>query len=100
MTTPKINVTALQTVSHGNLDMKEGRVYAMSKGEANELEKRGFVSLDATGKPDATLNEAPPQKKQPGDVVVDDADDLLGDGEKMAPATENKMVSSKSTAKK
>lgn len=92
MSTAKINVTALQTVSHGNLDMKEGKIYTMSKGEAQELEKRGFVSLEATGKPEGALNEQHPQAKQKGDVVVDDADDLLGDGEKMAPVPENKMA--------
>lgn len=100
MSTAKIKVTALQTVSHGNLDMKEGRIYTMSKGEAQELQKAGFVSLDATGESEGILGEQPPQKKQAGDVVVDDADDLLGDGEKMAAAPENKMVSSKTTGKK
>lgn len=92
MSTAKTNVTALQTVSHGNLDMKEGKIYTMSKGEAQELQKAGFVSLEAIGESEGTLGEQPPRKKQPGDVVVDDADDLLGNGEKMAAAPENKMA--------
>jgi hypothetical protein len=99
----KINVTALQTVSHGNLDMKEGKVYTMSKGEAQALEKAGFVKLQAEGEPEGVLGEQVAQKKQPGDVTVDDEEDLLGDGEKEAPAVENKMekpAANKSTAKK
>lgn len=100
MKTAKVNVTALQTVSHGNLDMKQGRVYTMSKGEAQALEKAGFVSLEgAADKSEGTLGELEPQDKNKGDVVVDDAEDMLG-GEKIAPAVENKMVSSKSTGKK
>lgn len=99
----KINVTALQTVSHGNLDMKEGKVYTMSKGEAQALEKAGFVKLQADGESEGTLGEQVAQKKQPGDATVDDEEDLLGDGEKAAPAVENKMAESprnKTTAKK
>lgn len=89
MNTAKVNVTALQTVSHGNLDMKQGRTYTMSKGEARELEKAGFVSLDASGESEGTLNEPHAQKPQPGDVVTDDAPDILG--AKMDDAVENKM---------
>lgn len=101
MSTAKINVTALQTVSHGNLDMKEGKVYTMSKGEAQALEAKGFVSLEgAADKSEGTLGELHPQTKQKGDVTVDGAEDMLGEGEKMAPAVDNKMVPSKSTAKK
>lgn len=98
MKQPKVNVKALQAVSHGNVDMREGGVYAMNRGDANELAKLGFVSLDASGEPEQTQIDQVPQAKQVGDVVVDDADDLLGDGKKMAPAPENKMA--KSTAKK
>lgn len=94
MSTPKINVTALQTVSHGNLDMKQGRVYTMSKGEARELEKAGFVSLEATGESEGILGEAVPMKPQPGDVVADDEPDILG--AKMDTAVENKMAKSTS----
>lgn len=90
MSTAKVKVTALQTVSHGNLDMKEGYTYTMSLGEAKELAKVGFVSLDSDGESQATLGEVVPQKKEKGDVTVDDADDLLG-GEKMAPEVKNKM---------
>lgn len=89
MATQKVKVTALRTVSHGNLDMKQDGVYLMSKGEAQELEKAGFVSLGATGDVEGTLNEQHPQKPQPGDVVADDAPDILG--AKMDDAVQNKM---------
>lgn len=89
MSTAKIKVTALQTVSHGNLDMHPGRVYTMSAGEAKELEKKGFVSLDATGESAGTLNETVPMKPQPGDIVADDEPDILG--AKMDDAVQNKM---------
>jgi len=91
MTTAKINVIALQTVSHGNLDMKQGKTYTMSAGEAKELAKVGFVSLDSKDESEGILGELPLQKKQPGDVVVDDPDELLGDS-KMAPVMSNKMA--------
>lgn len=92
MAQPKVNVKALQAVSHGNVDMREGGVYAMNKGDAQELAKLGFVTLDgASGEPEHTQIDQPPQRKQVGDVVVDDADDLLGDG-KAAPTLDNKMA--------
>lgn len=99
MKQPKTLVKALQAVSHGNVDMREGGVYAMNRGDANELAKLGFVSLDASGDPEHTQIDQPAQVKNKGDVVVDDAEDMLG-GEKIASTVENKMVSSKSTAKK
>lgn len=85
----KINVKALQTFSHGNVDAKEGGTYAFTKGDAQELEKAGFVSLGG-GDPEQTQVDQPAQKKNPGDVVVDDHDDMLGES-KMADAPENKM---------
>lgn len=103
MAQPKTLVKALQAVSHGNVDMREGGVYAMNKGDANELAKLGFVTLDgASGEPEHTQIDQPAQRKEVGDVVVDDADDLLGDG-KAAPDLDNKMAratSNKTTAKK
>lgn len=99
MKQPKTLVRALQAVSHGNVDMREGGTYAMNRGDANELIKLGFVSAEASGEPEQTQTDHQPQVKNKGDVVVDDAEDMLG-GEKMAPAVENKMVSSKSTGKK
>lgn len=90
MSTKKTKITALKTVSHGNLDMKEGRTYLMSTGEARELEKAGFVSLGGDGEPDGTMYEAEPMKPAPGDVVADDAADILG--AKMDTAVENKMA--------
>lgn len=89
MATEKVKVTALRTVSHGNLDMKEGRVYLMSQGEARELEKAKFVSIGGTDEPDGTLVEQPYAKPAPGDVVADDAPDILG--AKMEDAVKNKM---------
>ena len=90
MSTKKINVTAMRTVSHGNLDMKEGGIYSMSAGEARELEKAGFVSIGGEGEVDGVMYEAPAQKPQPGDVVADDAPDILG--AKMDDAVQNKMA--------
>lgn len=90
MAQQKVKVKALQGFSHGNVDAREGGVYAMNKGDALELEKAGFVSLEADGKPEQTQIDQPPQAKQVGDVVVDDHDDVLGDA-KMAGAVENKM---------
>lgn len=97
----KVNVTALRTFSHGNVDAKEGGTYAMNKGDAQELEKAGFVSLGGED-PEQTQVDQQRQTKQAGDVVVDDADDLLGDG-KAAATLDNKMVEAprnKSTVKK
>lgn len=99
MKQPKTLVKALQAVSHGNVDMREGGVYAMNRGDANELIKLSFVSAEASGEPEQTQLDHQPQAKNKGDVVVDDAEDMLG-GEKIASTVENKMVSSKSTAKK
>lgn len=86
----KINVKVLRTVSHGNLDMREGGVYAVNAGDARELEKAGFVSLDAgDGEVEGTQNDHVPMKPQPGDVVADDEPDILG--AKMDDAVQNKM---------
>lgn len=94
MKQPKTLVKALQAVSHGNVDMREGGVYAMNRGDANELIKLGFVSAEASGEPEQTQTDHQPQVKNKGDVTVDDADDMLGTGEKVAPAVENKMAKS------
>lgn len=99
MAQPKVSVKALQAVSHGNVDMREGGVYAMNRGDAQELEKLGFVTLDgASGEPEQTQIDQPAQRKQKGDVVVDDADDLLGDG-KNAPTLDNKAAPATRTKK-
>lgn len=97
MAQPKTLVKALTAVSHGNVDMREGGIYSMNRGDALELERLGFVELGASGEPEQTQLDQPPQAKQVGDVVVDDADDLLGDGKaaktldnKAAPATRTK----------
>ena len=96
----KTLVLALQAFSHGNVDAKKDGVYAMNHGDALELEKAGFVSLEAKGDPEQTQLDPMPQAKHNGDVVVDDADELLGG--KMEGAPENKMVKSvpNKTAKK
>lgn len=86
----KVKVKALQAVSHGNVDMREGGVYAMNKGDAQELEKAGFVTIEASGDAEATQIDQPAQKPQPGDVVADDDPDILG--AKMDDAVENKMA--------
>ena len=92
MAQPKTLVKALQAVSHGNVDMRQGGVYSMNKGDAQELAKLGFVTLDgASGEPEATQVALPAQRKEVGDVVVDDADDLLGDG-KAAKTLDNKST--------
>lgn len=85
----KIQVKALQAVSHGNVDMREGGIYAMNAGDAKELAKAGFVLLDAEGDPEGTQIDPVAQKPQPGDVVADDAPDILG--AKMDDAVQNKM---------
>lgn len=102
MAQPKQLVKALTAVSHGNVDMREGGIYSMNKGDAQELERLGFVETAASGEPEQTQIDQPAQKKEVGDVVVDDADDLLG-GDKAAPDADNKMArttANKSTAKK
>lgn len=87
----KVNIKALQTFSHGNVDAKEGGTYAMNKGDAQELEKAGFCEIVDGGNAEQTQVDTLQQKHQKGDVVTDpDEDDLLG--EKAAPATENKMA--------
>ena len=89
----KVNVTALRTFSHGNIDATEGKTYSMNKGEAQELEKAGFVSIRGEN-PEQVQVDTPLQDHQKGDVVVD---------EKMADAPENKMAdapANKSRAKK
>lgn len=92
MAVHKIKVMALRPFSHGNVDASEGGTYEMVRAEALELEKAGFVSLDATDEATQTQVEQPAQVKQPGDVVVDDSDDLLGEG-KAAADLDNKMAS-------
>lgn len=102
MAKQKTLVTALQPFAHGNVSAQAGQVVAMNPADAKELEKAGFVSLDATGDAEQTQIDHPAQAKQAGDVVVDDADDLLGEG-KAAAELENKMsrpASNKTAAKK
>jgi hypothetical protein len=99
----KTLVKALQPFSHGNVDAKKDGVYAMNPADAEELRKAGFVSLETSGEPEQSQVDLPRAPKQPGDVVVDDADDLLGDGAKMDGAPGNKMAkaaSNKAVAKK
>lgn len=88
----KVNIKALQTFSHGNVDAKEGGTYAMNKGDAQELEKAGFCEIVDGGTAEQTEVDTPQQKHQKGDVVTDpDEDDLLGDGKAAAPL-DNKMA--------
>lgn len=98
----KTLVKALQPFAHGNVNAQAGRTYAMNSADAKDLIKAGFGEEVKDGEAEQTQNDEPKQKKQPGDVVVDDAEDVLGDG-KQAPAPENKMeqpARNKSTAAK
>lgn len=90
MANQQVKVKALRPFAHGNITASAGGVYTMNRGDAQELEKAGFVELGATGESEATQYMAPAQKAQPGDVVVDDDADILG--AKMDTATENKMA--------
>lgn len=83
----KVNVTALTTFSHGNVDAKEGMPYALNKGDAQELEKAGFVRMEADGEPEQTQVGAPVQKHEVGDVVTD-----APGSEKMEVSHDNKMA--------
>jgi hypothetical protein len=98
MPTPKTNITATQPFSHGNVDAIPGRTYAMNSADAKELVKAGYATVATDdADTDATQNDVVAQRKDVGDVVVDDADDLLGDTKadkdldnKAAPTTANK----------
>jgi len=74
----KVRIKAVQSFAHNNLDAHAGREYPMNKGDADELEKRGFVEI---------LKDDPPT----GDTDSQ-TDDLLGDS-KAAPEVDNKMES-------
>lgn len=98
-TKPKTLVKALQPFAHGNVSAQTGAVYAMNPGDAKDLIAAGFAEEAKDGEAEQTQNDAQPQAKHAGDVVVDDADDLLGDGKaaktlenKAAPATRNKTT--------
>lgn len=92
MSQQKVKVKALQPFSHGNVDARQDGVYAMNKGDAQELEKLGFLSIGGTGEAEQTQIDQPPQVAQMGDVVADNGPDVLGTGEKMEPAAENKAA--------
>lgn len=89
MSNAKIKVMALQAFAHGNIVARQNGVYTMNKGDAQELEKAGFVSLNAEGDSEGTQTDQPRMKPQPGDVVADDEPDILG--AKMDDAVQNKM---------
>lgn len=102
MATQKTLVKALQPFAHGNVSAQTGRVYAMNPADAQELVKAGFAEEATEGEPEQTQVALPTQQKQAGDVVVDDAADLLGDGKAVQDA-DTKMArttANKSTAKK
>lgn len=91
MAQKKVLVTALQPFSHGNVDARQGGVYAMNAGDAKALSEAGFAALEGSGEPEQTQIDQPPQVKNQGDVVVDDTDeDVLG--EKTAQPLDNKMA--------
>ena len=89
MANAHVKVKAKRTFAHGNLQAREGGVYEMVRAEAQELEKAGFVSLNASGDVEGTQVLMPAAKPAPGDVVADDAPDILG--AKMEDAVKNKM---------
>lgn len=62
----KVNVKALSSFQHGQIDAKRGMPYEFSKGEADDLAKAGLVEI---------VDEAKPEQET-----------------KMQPATENKMA--------
>lgn len=90
MANAQVKVKAVQPVAHGNLSMRPGGVYTMNRGDAEELEKRGFVTIGGSGDAEGTQVVMPMAKPAPGDVVADDAPDILG--AKMEDAVENKMA--------
>lgn len=93
MATPKTNIKAIHPFAHGNVSAVPGRVYAMNSADAKELVKAGFAEVaQDDDEADASQNDHVPAKKNVGDVVVDDADDLLGDGTKADKTLENKMA--------
>lgn len=42
----KVKVKALDAFAHGAISAQPGGIYEMNKGDAHELEKAGFVTLD------------------------------------------------------
>jgi hypothetical protein len=94
----KVKVTAVQPFSHGNVVAAQGGTYEMNKGDAQELEKAGFVTLDADGDAEQTQVDQPRMKPQPGDVVADDNAEILG--AKMDEAVDNKMANAAENKRK
>lgn len=96
-TKQKTLLKALQPFAHGNVSAQTGQIVGMNPGDAKDLIEAGFAEEAKEGEPEQIQIEMPHSAKQPGDVVVDEADDLLGDGKaakpldnKAAPATRNK----------
>lgn len=75
-----LEITALDTFTHGRLHMVRGDKETIEASEARDLEKAGLVS---TTKAPKTATDSKP--------VDDDLDDLVG-GEKMEDAPQNKMA--------
>jgi hypothetical protein len=82
MAQTKVNIRALTDFSHGNLDARAGGRYSIAKGEAQELEKHGFVELTADEQPET----------DPSALLGDDAEEKMEDKHenKAAPKTSNK----------
>lgn len=66
----KVKATVKSHFVHGNQSFAEGDTGQFTKAEAADLEKSGLITV--------------------GEDVTEE--DLLGDGEKQAPAVENKMA--------
>jgi hypothetical protein len=94
----KVNVKALQPFAHGNLDAREGGVYAVNAAEVEDLEKAGFVTRSGVdGDVEQTQVELPQMNPQPGDVVADEDADILGS--KMDQGLQNKAAARTTTKK-
>lgn len=99
----KTKVKALTSFMHGRVHAHLGDELEVTKGEADELEKAGLVNVvkgetDAAGSAQEPAEEsapaAPEEKVEaPSEPAADndDVNDLLGGGEKMNAAPENKM---------
>lgn len=75
-----LEITALDTFTHGRLYMVRGDKEMIEASEARELEQAGLVS---TAKAPKTATDSKPAE--------DDLDDLVG-GEKAEAAPQNKMA--------
>jgi hypothetical protein len=94
-----VKVKALDHFQHGRVAAARGGEYNFSKGDADDLVKAGLVEL--VGESDKDDDARVKQMPQPGDVVADEEEGILGS--KMDQQPHNKMAEApvnKSRAKK